>query len=108
MGGAFTDCVGVLDRTILDFQNCPGLKGPAYFDWKSNYGMNMQAVCDWGYLFTYLSVGFPTSMHDSPVFKATALCHELDTFFDGVSEYLLADKAYALTTQLLTPYKVLD
>jgi hypothetical protein len=103
--GAFNDCIGMVDSPVIDIQNKPGMQGPAYFDCKSNYSMNMQAVCDWNYQFTYVSAGFPSSVHDSTAFKATTLYLHPAQHFDGVSEYLLGDKAYALTTRLLTPYK---
>ena len=76
----------------------------AYFSPKKNYGFNLQAICDWSGRFIWVSMGHTASVYDSTTFKSTALYRGLETYFD-LEEYVLADKAYSLERDVITPYK---
>jgi hypothetical protein len=103
--GAFENCAGILDGTVINLETKPSIQGYAYFHRKRRYGLNCQAVCDADYRFLYICVGYPASVHDSTIFKETALSLQPARFFDDVDSFLIADKAYQLTPRLLTPYK---
>ena len=102
--GIFQDCVGFLDGSIIILREKPQMDPEAYFSRKKEYGINLQAVCDWERRFIFASLGYTAATHDSTAFKNSDLYLKRSTYFKK-HEYLLADKAYALERHIIVPFK---
>ena len=100
----FQRCIGFLDGSIMILRYKPVVDPQAYYYRKSNYGFNLQAICNWDRKFIWASMSHPASAHDSMVFKLTPLYRQIETVFNH-DEYILADKAYALERHVIVPYK---
>ena len=100
----FQKCIGFLDGSIMILRYKPVVDPQAYYYRKSNYGFNLQAICDWNRKFIWASISHPASAHDSMVFKLTPLYRQIEIAFND-DEYILADKAYALEQHVIVPYK---
>ena len=69
---------------------------------------NLQAICDSDMAFTDAFAGWPSSVHDSRVFRNSPIYDHItraQANFFPEDEYLLADKAYPVKTWLMCPYK---
>ena len=62
----FNNAVGAIDGTHIRIK-CPVQKHDEYFNYKSFYSIQCQAVVDSNYIFTDVFVGFPGSVHDTRV-----------------------------------------
>ena len=71
---------------------------------KKVYALNMQAVCDNNWRFTFISAGYPASVGDPVSFGSTPLFTTPGAFFSKPDEYLLGDKIYRVTRCCMTPY----
>jgi hypothetical protein len=102
--GLFKGCVGFLDGTDVVLAYKPTENGEAYWGRKRHYGLNLQAVCDQKKRFTYVACQYTCACADSMAFKATKLYQRPGNYLMD-DDYLLADKAYELTSRCITPYK---
>ena len=93
-----------MDGSIIILRDKPQVNPEAYFSRKKEYGINLQAVCDWNRRFIYVSMGHPAAAHDSTAFKDSRLYKNRSSYFHN-HEYLLADKAYSLEKHIIVPYK---
>ena len=66
VGGDFL-CVGAVDGSHIPVRP-PVLNHTNYYNHKGWYSILVQAVIDHKYLFHYLNVGWPGSVHDARVF----------------------------------------
>ena len=101
----FIGCVGKVDGTDCAFYEKPGgdYVGEVFFNRKKRYAMDLCAICDSSNRFTYVYTGWPSSLHDHRVFKTTDIFKHPDAYFtDG--QYLLGDKAYMETQEMIIPY----
>ena len=103
-GETLHQCVGFLDGTIIVFQEKPKINAEAYYSWKKNYGLNLQAVCDWDGRFIYASASHMGSFCDSAAFKASPMHGKQQEYFEP-EEYVLADNAYELARHVIVPYR---
>ena len=69
----FSRCIGFLYGTNIVLRNQPIIDSEAYFSRKKNYGLNLQAICDWEGRFIWVCMKHTASVHDSTAFKPTAL-----------------------------------
>ena len=114
------NCVGALDGTHISIQGPPHKsRQEDYKNRKGHYSIIMQAVVDANCCFTYLHVGLPGRNHDYSHFRQTGFYNMAvngqlsglncppNVFNPHVSihPYIIADKAYPLTTWLITPFK---
>ena len=86
-----------------------------YFSRKQKYTINSQAVVGSNLMFLDVSTGFPGSVHDARMLRASTLyqkceANELLTHPEKIMEemrvrpFLLGDRAYPSTTWLVKPY----
>ena len=93
--------IGCIDCTHVRIVK-PSTYGEEYFKRKNFTSINCKAVCDANYKFWNISASWPGSVHDSRIFKNSALYQQ---FISGeLNDYiLLGDSGYALSPFLLTP-----
>lgn len=65
----------------------------------------MQAVAGWDLQFIDVSVGWPGSMHDARIFRNSSLSTFIGPRFVATDYHLIADTAYKLLAQILTPFR---
>jgi hypothetical protein len=104
--GILHGCCGALDGWLCEI-NAP--KKEEVDDVKkyhsghySCYGVNVQAVCDSDYQFTFLACSEPGSVNDIKGYRDCGLQDWVTRLPLGY--YIVADAAYKNTNQLLTPY----
>lgn len=97
-------CVGVVDGTLVNFCQKPFIDSETYWSRKQRYSMNLQIVCNHRREIIYYQVGYPGSCHDSYCFGKTDLCKNPQSYFSN-NEYLLADCGYALSSNVIVPYR---
>jgi hypothetical protein len=97
-------CVGVLDGTLVNLCQKPFLNGETYWTRKQRYSMNVQIICNHKREIIYYQTGYPGSCHDSLCFKNTDICKHPEKYMSN-GEYLLADAGYALSPNVVVPYR---
>ena len=97
------NCLGLIDCTHVRILRPNRDDFPLeYINRKKFFSLNVQIVCDsWGRV-TNLLVQWPGSVHDSRIFKNSALYNDLSS--GALPGYLIADSGYALAPFCLTPY----
>jgi hypothetical protein len=100
----FPHCLGAVDGTEIVLAKRPVNDAKAYFTRKQRYAYNAQIIVDDTCRIRFYSLGFPGSVNDSRAFGVCRLATQPERMFHG-EEYILADKAYALTPTVITPYK---
>jgi DDE superfamily endonuclease len=96
--------VGALDGTHLPLVYAPVQHHKAYFNRKSFYSIQMQAIVDHRHLFRDIAVGAEGSAADGNVWaRCTAQQHIAATI--PPHHYILADSAYPSLPWLVVPYK---
>ena len=99
----FPRVVGVIDGTHIRIQQ-PHATPNAYINRKHYPSINICAVCDVDHKFTFVSVRWPGSCHDSFVLRQTNLW---DEFEGGLREgFILGDSGYPCRSWLMTPVSV--
>ncbi|OAD75505.1 hypothetical protein PHYBLDRAFT_143754 [Phycomyces blakesleeanus NRRL 1555(-)] len=81
--------------------------GNSYADCKGNISMNFMTICDYKKRFIHIATGTSGSLHDACVLKLGDLYQDL--IYRGLetcleNTYIIADLAYSLLPQLLTPF----
>ena len=94
--------LNVLMAHTLEFFR-PQIHETAFVNRKSYHSINAQAICNAHGRFLSVNVSKPGSVHDSTMFKSSAIGKKLSAgnFGEG---YLLGDSGYGCTPFLLTPY----
>lgn len=59
----FTNCVGIMDGTLLNLDSRPTEYGETHFTRKGFYAVHMLVVCDHNGRIIYYVVGWPRSVH---------------------------------------------
>ncbi|KAE8228482.1 hypothetical protein CF326_g6581 [Tilletia indica] len=98
--------IGKLDATDVVLHEKPGgsMKGEEFFNRKKRYGINLTAVCDHNLRFTFVTTGWPSSVHDSRVWANSDVATRPNHYFRG-AEFLIADSAYPSSDRIVVPYK---
>ncbi|XP_059410707.1 putative nuclease HARBI1 [Carassius carassius] len=100
---AFPNGIGALDCTHVRIKRPSGPHEADFVNRKSLHSINVQMICDADCIITNVEAKWPGSVHDSRIFQASSLSHQLaQGQFSGV---LLGDKGYACLPYLLTPYQ---
>jgi hypothetical protein len=107
--GALDGCVGALDGWLCHIKvpiRNRTANVSAYFSGHYQcHGVNVQACCDSQCRFTWFSVRSPGGTGDSRAFYGSGLKGHLELIPRGPRGfYIVADSAYTLTTNLLTPF----
>lgn len=100
----FADCVGFIDGTAFNLQECPSEQGESYFSRKSRYAIAGTAVCDHDRRFIALYVGDPGCAHDACQLRQMKIYTRPTKYFEG-NEYVIGDCDYPLRERLITPHK---
>jgi len=69
----FRECIGCVDRTMIDFDRAPAVDRNSWTTRKSVFSMGATGVCDHQGIFTHFSTGYLGTQHDSSDYKATTL-----------------------------------
>ena len=115
---AIPQVVGAVDRTHIEILAPSSESKLDYFLRKQKYTINSQAVVGSNLMFLDVSTGFPGSLHDASMLRASTLyqkceANELLTRSEKIIEemrvrpLLLGDGAYPSTTWLVKPYQVI-
>ncbi|XP_061584557.1 putative nuclease HARBI1 [Cololabis saira] len=97
----FPSVIGCIDGTHIPI-TAPSHNEADYVNRKSTHSINVQIICDAGYIISNVEAKWPGSVHDSRIYRECNLSNRLqDGEFDGV---LLGDKGYPCQPGLLTPY----
>jgi hypothetical protein len=98
----FPDVVGAIDGSHIKIHK-PPFSDSSYFNRKKDYSIILQAVVDSDMQFININVGYPGSVHDSRVFKNSALGTALGELLSP-NENIIGDNGYPLMEQLLVPF----
>lgn len=104
----FPGVLGAIDGTHIKI--CPpAAQHNDYLDRTMKHSVTLIAVCDAQKSFTYISAGFPGSIHDQRCFSMTTLGRSIETlpnnFFPRKDYHILGDSAFTLKPGILVPYK---
>ncbi|XP_019771122.2 putative nuclease HARBI1 isoform X1 [Dendroctonus ponderosae] len=98
----FPGVVGVIDGSHVRIDK-PSEDPDCYLNRNGFYSLQFQIVCDHRGKIRDVIIGFPGSVHDSRVFRASPLSENLIAKCGG--NYILGDSDYPCLKNLLTPYK---
>ena len=96
--------VGALDASEFEVRQ-PLKQLPAYTSRKCKTTIKVQAVATLDLVFIDVSVGWPGSIHDSRIYKNSALSKALRLQLEDTPYHILADTAYPLGERVLVPFK---
>lgn len=104
----FPGVLGAIDGTHIKI--CPpATQHNDYLDRTMKHSVTLIAVCDAKKSFTYVSAGYPGSIHDQRCFSMTALGKAVENlpnnFFPRKEFHILGDSAFTLKPGILVPYK---
>lgn len=96
----FGDCIGAIDGTHIP-ATVPTLHAAPFRNRKGFLSQNVLAACNFDMTFSYVLAGWEGSAHDGRVLE--------DAFTKGFptreGKYYLGDAGYALSKNILTPYR---
>ncbi|XP_067090351.1 putative nuclease HARBI1 [Osmerus mordax] len=96
----FPRVIGAIDCTYISASL--GENEVDYINRRSFHSINVHMTCDHQCLVTSVEAKWPGSVHDSRIFRESALCHRLEQgLFSGL---LVGDRGYACQPCLMTPY----
>ncbi|RWS20268.1 putative nuclease HARBI1-like protein [Leptotrombidium deliense] len=97
---SFPGVIGAIDGTHIEVQ-VPKAVQERFRNRKNRITLNVQAVVDAKMKFTNLVVRWPGSVHDSRIFRNSALYDFLET--NNINGHLLGDAGYACKNYMMTP-----
>lgn len=99
----FPNAIGAIDATHICIQRPPGDFADEYVNRKRDTSINVQATCNALEIFTSVDCSFPGSVHDSRIYRNSTIKQVLHE--NPAHALLLADKAYAISPWILTPFR---
>ena len=98
-------CIAVADGTLLPLQSAPqSTDAPDYSGRKVPYSLTVMVVNDDQKRIRYIHAGFPGSVHDSRVYRNTALAKNPNEYF-GDKYYLIGDSAFNNSSSVVAKFK---
>ena len=102
-------CIGALDGIAIKIKEPSRNDVPnssSYYNRKGFFALNVQAMCDSFYTFTYVGCLAAGSTHDSTAYGITSLATFLAKPDNGLPKdyWVAADDAYTCSERLLTPW----
>lgn len=94
--------IGALDCTQIEILK-PRLFGDEYVCRKGYPSINVQATCNANEQFTSVSAEWPGSVHDSRIWRQSAIRDVLSQFVGAAC--LIGDSGYGISPWLITPFK---
>lgn len=85
----------MVDSTLIPLYSKPQYYGNLWFDWKSNYLMNVQIINTPNLKIIYYTSGFCGSQYDSHYFNYTCFAIYQEDFM-AADEWVWADMRYKL------------
>ena len=101
-GGIMGGCVGCIDGLFVEVIRPSTDNSLHYTSRKGKFGVNVQAICDHKYRFTWMSALATGSTHDSAAWGLTELYDQIGII---VPYYINGDAAYPASEVLLVPFK---
>lgn len=99
----FPSTIGAIDCTHIRIEKPAGNFGDEFVNRKGYASINVQATCNEQYVFTSVDTSWPGSVHDSRIFKNSAIYQLLLNGYDR--SVLLGDEGYGITPFLMPPYR---
>ncbi|XP_033904651.3 putative nuclease HARBI1 [Acipenser ruthenus] len=102
----FQLAVGCIDGCHVRIKAPPTNEAPCYFNQKSFYSIQLQAVCNHKGMFVDIFVGYPGSVHDSRILRSSPIYTK--SLYPPPGYFLLGDSEYPCLQEpigILTPYK---
>ena len=99
----FPDCVGAVDDTHIKIQK-PRVDPTSYFDYKKDYSVHLQAVCDSRTRILFYHIGAPGRNNDGGVAEMSGFNDILRSGRIPEKYHIVGDPAFALHDNLLNRY----
>jgi hypothetical protein len=101
----FHGCVGALDGLAIQIERPKTPNSQSHYNRKGFFAVNMQALCDAEYQFTFASCRCAGSTHDSLAFSTSDLFEIVQDRTKFLRPYwIAADDAYPASDAVLTPW----
>ncbi|ODM87084.1 putative nuclease HARBI1 [Orchesella cincta] len=97
-------CIGFVDGTDIVFDEAPHDDKELYWSRKKKYCIQAQIICDIDRKIRDLFTGYPGSVHDAKAFSKSPIAIVPNKFFSA-GEFIIGDSAYAISENVITPYK---
>lgn len=101
----FPGVIEALDGCHVEIKQPPTQNAYDYYNRKQFYSVILQGVCDPSLKFIDIFVGMPGKVHDARVFRLSPLQRQINLGLIPENMHLLADSAYGLHDNVLTPYR---
>lgn len=95
-------CIGAVDGSYIVLARAPLDDPVSYKNRKKQFSVILQVLADNKYMIRNATVSHPGSCHDNTVYRDS----DLHTYVHNTNYIVLADSAYTLTVNTLTPYSV--
>ena len=101
----FPNCVGAVDDTHISIMKPSAENDPSsYLDYKKDYSIHLQAVCDADTRVLFYHVGAPGKNNDGGVMELSGLKNLLEEGRVPARYHLIGDPAFPLHVNLLTRF----
>ncbi|XP_061182280.1 putative nuclease HARBI1 [Saccostrea echinata] len=97
----FPNALGCVDGTFVRIMT-PSNNEQDFVNRKGYHSLNVQMVCDAKFRFTSICANWPGSVHDSRIWRESALCQQFER--GEHNGFLLGDSGYPCRRFLMTPY----
>lgn len=102
----FPNVIGAIDGTYIKIR-APSKDANSYINRKGFHSINVQVVCDSLYYFTHVYAGQVGSVHDSRVFRNSAVAQFVtlpEEYFPNDS-HIIGDAAYGIHPHIMVPFR---
>lgn len=100
------DVIAAVDGTYVKI-DAPEEHPEQYINRKCFHGITLQAMCDNNLKFIHCFTGYPSSVHDSRIFRNSDIYKDVNAnvnMYFPANRYLLGDKAYPCLRWCIPPY----